>query len=52
MKTWEQYLTEMSHKEIEKKEEETGKDLDHDGEKGESKEHKEKIKDFWKKKKK
>lgn len=44
MKTWDQFLNEMTKKEIEEKEEETGIDLDHDGEKGESKEHKDKIK--------
>lgn len=32
-----------THDELEREEEKTGIDLDHDGEKGESKEHKEKI---------
>ena len=34
----------MKKKDIEKEEERTGKDLDHDGEKGESAAHKNKIK--------
>jgi len=33
----------LTHKEIEKKEEETGVDYDHDDEKGESEEHKKKV---------
>jgi hypothetical protein len=36
-------MSKKSHKEIEKEEERTGIDLDGDGEKGESKEHKDKI---------
>lgn len=40
---------EKKKEKLEKKEEKTGKDLDHDGEKGESKKHKEKIKNAKKK---
>jgi hypothetical protein len=48
MKTWKQFLE--SKKDVEEMEELLGKDLDNDKEKGESKEHKEKV--FRKEKKK